>query len=92
MQLALVQMVLAELKLPNIQGEVWQAWSEALLAAAPFIDKDTAEQQVLAYATAKALRRDETTLGRLAGCRMIPAALPAIKSDSNVIICPLFVL
>jgi hypothetical protein len=84
---SLVQMILAELKQPKVQGEVWQAWNEALLAAAPYMDKATAERQVLAYATARALRRDESTSGRLAGCRMVPAALPAIKSDQNVILC-----
>ena len=80
----IVPLVLQQVKNAKLADEVWQAWNAALLAAAPVLDAATAERQVLAFATAKASKRDESAAGRLAACRMLAAALPALKGDTEV--------
>jgi hypothetical protein len=80
----MVPIMLPQVMADQTVGDVWEAWHAALVAAAPLLDKGTAERAILEPALAKAARREESVVARARACRLLPVAFASLRSDEEV--------
>lgn len=81
----IVPTLLHHVKLAACPDDIWEAWYGALLAAAPLLDRPTADRAILTYAIVKSTAALEGDVrARVRACKLLAAAVLALSANGEV--------
>jgi hypothetical protein len=77
--------ILHQIKATQCVDEVWDAWYQALLEAAPLLHRPTADRSVLMYAITTSTSSAENSMGaRVRACKLLAVAAKALVGSTEV--------